>query len=60
MPADVADWLRDVGRPFAGTTIRYTSEATPPTIVASELKSEFEDITGIHVEIEVVPLEQVL
>lgn len=59
-PDDVAAWLRDVGRPFAGTTIRYTSEATPPTNVASELKSEFEDLTGINVEIEIVPLEQVL
>ena len=59
-PDDVAAWLRDVGRQFAGTTIRYTSEATPPTNVASELKSEFEELTGISVEIEIVPLEQVL
>lgn len=59
-PDDVAAWLRDVGRPFAGTTIRYTSEATPPTNVASELKGEFEELTGINVEIEIVPLEQVL
>jgi multiple sugar transport system substrate-binding protein len=59
-PDDVNAWLRDVGRAFAGTTIRYTSEATPPTNVASELKSEFEELTGINVEIEIVPLEQVL
>lgn len=59
-PDDVNAWLRDVGRQFAGTTIRYTSEATPPTNVASELKSEFEELTGINVEIEIVPLEQVL
>ena len=59
-PDDVAAWLRDVGKPFAGTTVRYTSEATPPTVVASELKGEFEELTGINVEIEIVPLEQVL
>ncbi|MGI9509282.1 MAG: ABC transporter substrate-binding protein, partial [Geminicoccaceae bacterium] len=59
-PDDVAAWLKDVGKPFAGQTIRYTSEATPPTNVASELKSEFEELTGINVEIEIVPLEQVL
>ncbi|MCB9942876.1 MAG: extracellular solute-binding protein [Geminicoccaceae bacterium] len=59
-PDDVTAWLKDVGRQFAGTTIRYTSEATPPTNVASELKSEFEEATGINVEIEIVPLEQVL
>ncbi|MEM9710051.1 MAG: extracellular solute-binding protein [Pseudomonadota bacterium] len=54
------DWLREVGKPFAGTTIRYTSEATPPTVVANELKGEFQELTGINVEIEIVPLEQVL
>lgn len=54
-------WLAEVGRPFAGTTIRYTSEATPPTIVLSQLvKDEFTAATGINVEIEIVPLEQVL
>ena len=59
-PREVADFLREAGRPFAGTTIRYTSEATPPTVVANRLKGEFEDLTGIKVEIEIVPLEQVL
>ena len=59
-PADVAEFLKDAGKPFAGTTIRYTSEATPPTNVLNELKSEFTDLTGINVEIEIVPLEQVL
>jgi multiple sugar transport system substrate-binding protein len=54
-------WLSEVGKPFAGTTIRYTSEATPPTIVANQLaKEEFTKATGINVEIEIVPLEQVL
>jgi ABC-type glycerol-3-phosphate transport system substrate-binding protein len=54
-------WLRDVGSKFRGQKIRYTSEATPPTIVASQLaKDEFTANTGIEVEIEIVPLEQVL
>ncbi|MEZ5866677.1 MAG: ABC transporter substrate-binding protein, partial [Geminicoccaceae bacterium] len=59
-PDDQMAWLKDVGKQFAGTTVRYTSEATPPTVVASELKGEFEAATGITVEIEIVPLEQVL
>lgn len=59
-PEDVANFLREAGRPFAGTTIRYTSESTPPTVVVNQLKGEFEELTGIKVEIEIVPLEQVL
>lgn len=59
-PEDVANFLREAGKPFAGTTIRYTSEATPPTVILDQLKSEFTDLTGINVEIEIVPLEQVL
>ena len=59
-PDDVAAFLREAGKPFAGTTIRYTSEATPPTNILNELKSEFTELTGINVEIEIVPLEQVL
>ena len=59
-PPEIADFLREAGKPFAGTTIRYTSEATPPTNVLNDLKSEFTELTGINVEIEIVPLEQVL
>jgi multiple sugar transport system substrate-binding protein len=59
--AEMTAWLRDVGTNFKGTTIRYVSEATPPTLVAKLLaKDEFTAATGIEVEIEVVPLEQVL
>lgn len=58
---DMKAWLRDVGAKFKGTRIRYTSEATAPTIVANQLaRSEFTALTGIEVEIEIVPLEQVL
>ncbi|TIX45278.1 MAG: ABC transporter substrate-binding protein, partial [Mesorhizobium sp.] len=59
--ADMLKWLADVGKPYAGTKIRYTSEATPPTIVANQLVAgEFTKATGIEVEVEIVPLEQVL
>ena len=58
--ASVTQWLKDVGSKFKGTKIRYTSEATPPTVALDQLKKEFTDPTGIEVEIEIVPLEQVL
>jgi len=58
--ASVTQWLKDVGSQFKGTKIRYTSESTPPTNVLAEIKKEFTDPTGIEVEIEIVPLEQVL
>src|ERR671939_416207 len=60
-PDDVKKWLKDVGGKFKRTTIRYTSEATPPTIVANQIaRDEFTALTGINVEIEIVPLEPVL
>ena len=58
---DMMKWLADVGQKYKGTKIRYTSEATPPTIVANQLAAgEFTKATGIEVEVEIVPLEQVL
>ena len=55
------DWLKDVGKQFAGTTIRLATESTPPSnAINSQLKRFFEEATGIKVEIEVLPLEQVL
>lgn len=60
-PDDITMWLKDVGGKFKGTKIRYSTEATPPSIVANQLaKEEFSKITGIEVEVEIVPLEQVL
>src|SRR4051794_10767063 len=35
---EVNKWLADVGSKFKGTKIRYTSEATPPTVVLDKLK----------------------
>src|SRR4029079_12900496 len=59
--AEMAKWLRDVGGKYKGTKIRYVSEQTPPTVVAQRLvKDEFTAHTGIEVDIEIVPLEQVL
>lgn len=59
--ASMMSWLADVGKKYKGTKIRYTSEATPPSIVANQLAAgEFTKATGIEVEVEIVPLEQVL
>lgn len=59
--AEMTKWLRDVGSRFKGTKIRFVSEPTPPTVVASLLaRDEFMANTGIDVEIDILPLEQVL
>jgi multiple sugar transport system substrate-binding protein len=58
---EVAAWLKDVGSKFKGKTIRIVSEATPPSRAIDELtKSEFMPLTGINVQWELLPLEQVL
>ena len=60
-PPDGEKWLKEVGGKYAGTKIRYSTEATPPSIVANQLaQEEFTKLTGIEVEVEIVPLEQVL
>ena len=58
---DMMKWLADVGQQFSGQTIRLATESTPPSnAINSSLKQFFEQATGIKVEIEVLPLEQVL
>lgn len=58
---EMMKWLADAGKPFAGQTIRLATESTPPSnAINSFLKQNFIDATGINVEIEVLPLEQVL
>jgi multiple sugar transport system substrate-binding protein len=58
---EMTNWLQDVGSKHRGTKIRFVSEPTPPTVVAKLLaKDEFTAVTGIDVEIEILPLEQVL
>lgn len=60
-PEDMTNWLREAAKPFAGQTIRLATESTPPSnAINSALKGYFEETTGINVEIEVLPLEQVL
>lgn len=59
--ADILAWVKDVSKPFAGTTIKLATESTPPSnALNSQLKKYFEEASGIKVEIEVLPLEQVL
>ena len=58
---DMMSWLKDVSGPFKGQTVRLATESTPPSnAINSALKPYFEEATGIKVEIEVLPLEQVL
>ena len=60
---EVTAWLKDVGSAFRGkdVTIKYSTEATPPSQVLSTLVAkDFTAHTGINVEVEIVPLEQVL
>ncbi len=58
---DILDWVKEVSKPFAGTTIKLATESTPPSnALNSQLKQYFEEASGIKVEIEVLPLEQVL
>lgn len=60
LPDDQKAFLKDVGGQFKGARIRFASEATPPTVVVNQIKNEFTGLTGIDVEVEIVPLEQVL
>jgi multiple sugar transport system substrate-binding protein len=58
---DVLAWVREVSKPFAGTTLKLATESTPPSnALNSQLKQYFEEASGMKVEIEVLPLEQVL
>jgi multiple sugar transport system substrate-binding protein len=58
---DVLDWVREVSTPYRGTTLRLATESTPPSnAINSQLKKFFEEASGMIVEIEVLPLEQVL
>ena len=58
---DVLAWVREVSAPFQGTTLRLATESTPPSnAINSQLKQYFEEASGMTVEIEVLPLEQVL
>src|SRR5262245_28610602 len=43
---EITRWLRDVGGTFKGSKVRYTSEATPPTVALDQIKNEFTGPTG--------------
>jgi multiple sugar transport system substrate-binding protein len=54
-------FLREVGGGFKGTRIRVVSENTPPgVIIGRMIREEFTPLTGIEVEWQPVPLDQVL
>ena len=58
---EMLKWVADVSKPFAGTTLKLATESTPPSnALNSQLKQYFEKASGMTVEIEVLPLEQVL
>lgn len=54
-------FLKDIGRTFAGTTLRIVGENTPSTQATIDImKKEFIPVTGINVEWEQLPLDRVL
>lgn len=58
---DTTKFLKDIGGKFKGTTLKIVSESTPPSRVIYEIsKQEFTPLTGINVEWEQLPLDQVL
>ncbi len=58
---ELEDWLKEVGGRFAGQTIRISSESTPPSQITNDLAQEiFVPLTGINVQWEQTPLDQVL
>ncbi len=59
--SDAAKFLKDVGSQFKGTTLRVLTETTPPSRAIREImKQEFIPLTGINVEWQESPLDQVL
>lgn len=58
---DMSNWLKNVGGKFAGTTVRLSSESTAPSQITSSLIADnFTAVTGIEVQWEQTPLDQVL
>ena len=54
-------FLTEVGGRFKGTRIRIVSEDTAPGLIISRMmQQEFTPLTGIDVDWEIVPLDQVL
>lgn len=58
---DMVAWLTEVGSQFSGSVIRISSESTAPSQITSELiPDNFTAHTGIEVQWEQTPLDQVL
>jgi multiple sugar transport system substrate-binding protein len=54
-------FLQEVGGKYKGTTLRIATESTPPSRAISQImQEEFIPLTGIQVEWEQLPLDQVL
>lgn len=54
-------WVKEVSKPFRGKTLKLATESTPPSnVLNGQLKKYFEEASGMKVEIEILPLEQVL
>jgi multiple sugar transport system substrate-binding protein len=59
--SDQQNFLRDVGRAFAGQTVHVVTEDTPPSLATREImKQEFMPLTAINVVWELLPLDRVL
>ena len=49
----IKEWLAEVSKPYKGVTIRWITESTTPSLfIRDVLAPEFEEITGIKVEVE--------
>jgi multiple sugar transport system substrate-binding protein len=58
---DAQKFLKDVGGKYKGTTLHIVSEDTPPSRAISTIaKTEFEPLTGMTIQWEQIPLDQVL
>lgn len=51
---------KTVDKPYAGSTIRFIGESVPPTNALVELIPQFEELTGIKVEVEIYPYNTVV
>jgi hypothetical protein len=61
LSSDQQEFLRDVGRVFAGQTVHVVTEDTPPSLATREImQQECMPLTGINVEWEILPLDRVL
>jgi len=61
MSGQQRQFLKEVGGRFKGTRIRVVSESTPPGVsIGRMIREEFTPLTGIEVDWQSVPLDQVL